>query len=55
VRESDRSEETKKFSTRRSKLTHGTNDSSKSGLGNPDLGRFLLKQARDLVSLGDNP
>uniref|UniRef100_A0A6N2LJM8 Uncharacterized protein n=1 Tax=Salix viminalis TaxID=40686 RepID=A0A6N2LJM8_SALVM len=35
------------------KLPNGTKDES--GLDNPDLGRFLLKQARDLVSSGDNP
>ncbi|XP_022738923.1 protein KINESIN LIGHT CHAIN-RELATED 3-like isoform X2 [Durio zibethinus] len=38
-----------------SKLQNGTEDASESGLGNPDLGPFLLKQARDLVSSGDNP
>ncbi|KAJ9140333.1 hypothetical protein P3X46_030992 [Hevea brasiliensis] len=37
------------------KLKNGTEDSSESGLDNPDLGRFLLKQARDLISSGDNP
>lgn len=37
------------------KLQNGTDDSSKAGLENPDLGRFLLKQARDLISSGDNP
>ncbi|XWS60726.1 hypothetical protein CRYUN_Cryun07bG0060500 [Craigia yunnanensis] len=36
-------------------LQNGTEDASESGLGNPDLGPFLLKQARDLVSSGDNP
>ncbi|KAJ4829081.1 Protein KINESIN LIGHT CHAIN-RELATED 3 [Turnera subulata] len=36
------------------KSQNGTEDSSESGLDNPDLGRFLLKQARDLVSSGDN-
>ncbi|XAR50175.1 hypothetical protein NMG60_11004429 [Bertholletia excelsa] len=30
-------------------------DSSESPADNPDLGPFLLKQARDLISLGDNP
>ncbi|XP_009627990.1 protein KINESIN LIGHT CHAIN-RELATED 3-like [Nicotiana tomentosiformis] len=38
-----------------SKLKNGTEDSSDSGLDNPDLGPFLLKQARDLISGGDNP
>ncbi|KAM7475536.1 hypothetical protein LguiB_022779 [Lonicera macranthoides] len=33
----------------------GTEDPSDSGLDNPDLGPFLLKQARDLISSGDNP
>ncbi|OMO67714.1 Tetratricopeptide TPR-1 [Corchorus olitorius] len=37
-----------------SKLQNGTEDASESGFGNPDLGPFLLKQARDLVSSGDN-
>ncbi|GKV18922.1 hypothetical protein SLEP1_g29238 [Rubroshorea leprosula] len=32
--------------------TNGTEDES--GLGNPALGPFLLKQARDLISSGDN-
>ncbi|KAK8287270.1 hypothetical protein V6Z11_D07G047000 [Gossypium hirsutum] len=38
-----------------SKLQNGTEDASESWLGNPDLGPFLLKQARDLVSARDNP
>ncbi|EOY20701.1 hypothetical protein QUC31_006991 [Theobroma cacao] len=38
-----------------SKLQNGSEDASESGLGNPDLGPYLLKQARDLVSSGDNP
>ncbi|GMI75389.1 kinesin light chain-related 3, h cellulose synthase-microtubule uncoupling 3 [Hibiscus trionum] len=37
-----------------SKLQNGTEDASESGLANPDLGPFLLKQARDLVSSGEN-
>ncbi|KAL3575303.1 hypothetical protein D5086_023404 [Populus alba] len=37
------------------KLPNGTKDSSESGLDNPELGQFLLKQARDLISSGDNP
>ncbi|KAF2311405.1 hypothetical protein GH714_022718 [Hevea brasiliensis] len=32
-----------------------SSNTSKKGLDNPDLGRFLLKQARDLISSGDNP
>ncbi|KAJ7956249.1 Protein KINESIN LIGHT CHAIN-RELATED 3 [Quillaja saponaria] len=28
---------------------------TESGLDNPDLGPFLLKQARDLIALGENP
>ncbi|THG20148.1 hypothetical protein TEA_002384 [Camellia sinensis var. sinensis] len=39
----------------RLKLKNGTEDSSGSGLENSDLGPFLLKQARDLISSGDNP
>lgn len=38
-----------------SKLQIGTEDVAESGLNNPDLGPFLLKQARDLISSGDNP
>ncbi|KAL3512849.1 hypothetical protein ACH5RR_025566 [Cinchona calisaya] len=37
------------------KSQNGNEDSSESGLDNPDLGPFLLKQARDLISSGDNP
>ncbi|GMJ13483.1 kinesin light chain-related 3, h cellulose synthase-microtubule uncoupling 3 [Hibiscus trionum] len=37
-----------------SKLQNGTEEAAESGLANPDLGPFLLKQARDLVSSGDN-
>ncbi|XP_060204844.1 protein KINESIN LIGHT CHAIN-RELATED 3-like [Lycium barbarum] len=37
-----------------SKLKNGTEDLSDSGLDNPDLGPFLLKQARDLISSGDS-
>ncbi|KAJ4712324.1 Protein KINESIN LIGHT CHAIN-RELATED 3 [Melia azedarach] len=40
---------------RRAKLQNGTEDASESALGNPDLGPFLLKQARESVSTGDNP
>lgn len=36
------------------KLQNG-NENSDAGLDNPDLGPFLLKQARDLMSSGDNP
>ncbi|XP_050223496.1 protein KINESIN LIGHT CHAIN-RELATED 3-like [Mercurialis annua] len=37
------------------KLQHGTEDPADSGLCNPDVARFLLKQSRDLISAGDNP
>lgn len=37
-----------------SKLQDGSQDSAESELANPDLGPFLLKQARDLISSGDN-
>ncbi|KAL6006969.1 hypothetical protein ACLOJK_032465 [Asimina triloba] len=37
------------------KLNNGTEDLIETSLDNPDLGPFLLKQARDLVSSGDNP
>ena len=36
------------------KLQNGNEDQSEAGLENPDLGPFLLKQARDLMSSGDN-
>lgn len=36
------------------KMLNGAEDSSDAGLDNPDLGPFLLKQARDLMSSGDN-
>ncbi|KAG6633105.1 hypothetical protein I3843_12G025800 [Carya illinoinensis] len=38
-----------------SKLQNESKDSTESELANPDLGPFLLKQARDLISSGDNP
>lgn len=37
------------------KSQKGTEDMSDSSVENPDLGPFLLKQARDLISSGDNP
>ncbi|CAN1774768.1 Protein KINESIN LIGHT CHAIN-RELATED 3 [Linum perenne] len=37
-----------------SKVHNGTEESSELGRDNPILGRVLLKQARDLVSSGDN-
>ena len=37
-----------------SKLQDGSQDPAESELANPDLGPFLLKQARDLISSGDN-
>ncbi|KAK9272182.1 hypothetical protein L1049_002553 [Liquidambar formosana] len=37
------------------KLLNGTEDPLEAGLENPDLGPFLLKQTRDLISSGDNP
>nr|GMC69877.1 protein KINESIN LIGHT CHAIN-RELATED 3-like [Ipomoea batatas] len=45
----------KEFSCRGLKSQKGTEDTSDSGVENPDLGPFLLKQARDLISSGDNP
>lgn len=39
----------------REKLINGTEDPSEESLNNPDLGPFLLKQARDLISSGDSP
>ncbi|KAL6997175.1 Protein KINESIN LIGHT CHAIN-RELATED 3 [Sarracenia purpurea var. burkii] len=45
------------ISTRRqrgTKLQNGAEGSPESGLVNPDLGPFLLKQARHLISTGDN-
>uniref|UniRef100_A0A2P2JRZ2 Kinesin light chain n=1 Tax=Rhizophora mucronata TaxID=61149 RepID=A0A2P2JRZ2_RHIMU len=38
-----------------SKLQNGNEGSLESELDNPDIGRYLLKQARDLISSGDNP
>lgn len=38
-----------------SKLQNGSQGLPDSDLANPDLGPFLLKQARDLISSGDNP
>lgn len=38
-----------------SKLQNGSQGSTESDLLSPDLGPFLLKQARDLISTGDNP
>lgn len=37
------------------KLHTGTEDLLDAGLDNPDLGPFLLKQTRDLISSGENP
>lgn len=37
-----------------SKLQDGSQDPAESEFANPDLGPFLLKQARDLISSGDN-
>ncbi|KAF6157373.1 hypothetical protein GIB67_004311 [Kingdonia uniflora] len=39
----------------RNKLPNGTEDLTEDSLNNPELGPFLLKQARDLISSGDNP
>ncbi|KAL3618031.1 Protein KINESIN LIGHT CHAIN-RELATED 3 [Castilleja foliolosa] len=38
-----------------SKKIKNSADPSEAGLENPDLGPFLLKQAKDLMSSGDNP
>ncbi|PIA40539.1 hypothetical protein AQUCO_02500325v1 [Aquilegia coerulea] len=40
---------------RRVKFPNGTEDPSEESLPNPDLGPFLIKQARDLISSGDTP
>lgn len=37
------------------KFHNGTEDLLEAGLDNPDLGPFLLKQTRDLISSGENP
>ncbi|XWS40748.1 hypothetical protein CRYUN_Cryun17cG0022100 [Craigia yunnanensis] len=37
------------------KFQNGTGDSLEAGLENPDLGPFLLKQTRDMMSSGENP
>ncbi|WOH05259.1 hypothetical protein DCAR_0624673 [Daucus carota subsp. sativus] len=45
----------KNISLRGVSSQNGGDDSSDSGRENPDLGPFLLKQATDLISSGDNP
>ncbi|PSS07790.1 Protein KINESIN LIGHT CHAIN-RELATED like [Actinidia chinensis var. chinensis] len=40
---------------KRPRKQNAAEESSESGLDNLDLGPFLLKQARDLISSGDNP
>ncbi|KAK6280582.1 hypothetical protein POUND7_020849 [Theobroma cacao] len=37
------------------KFQNGTGDNLEAGLENPDLGPFLLKQTRDMMSSGENP
>ncbi|PRQ53905.1 putative acetyltransferase A, auxiliary subunit [Rosa chinensis] len=37
------------------KLQNGVEDPSVEGLDSPDLGPFLLKQARDMISAGESP
>ncbi|KAJ4824506.1 Protein KINESIN LIGHT CHAIN-RELATED 2 [Turnera subulata] len=39
----------------RAKLLNGTGDVLEAGLDNPDLGPFLLKLTRDMISTGENP
>lgn len=43
------------FALRGVRLQNGVGDPSVEGLGNPDLGPFLLKQARDMISAGESP
>ncbi|XP_068638933.1 protein KINESIN LIGHT CHAIN-RELATED 3-like [Aristolochia californica] len=45
----------KNFTLGASKLHNGTVDPAEVALDNPELGPFLLKHARDLISSGDNP
>ena len=40
---------------RRVKIQNGVEDPQVDELDNPDLGPFLLKQARDMISSGENP
>ncbi|TYH76141.1 hypothetical protein ES332_D04G065500v1 [Gossypium tomentosum] len=37
------------------KFNNGTGDSLEAGLENPELGPFLLKQTRNMISSGENP
>lgn len=43
------------FSLRGVRLQNGVGDPSVDGSDNPDLGPFLLKQARDMISAGESP
>lgn len=43
------------FALRGVRLQNGVGDPSAEGLDNPDLGPFLLKQARDMISAGESP
>ncbi|KAK9004077.1 hypothetical protein V6N11_001890 [Hibiscus sabdariffa] len=43
------------FALNGAKFQDGTGDSLEDGLENPDLGPFLLKQTRDMMSSGENP
>lgn len=43
------------FSVRGVRLQNGVGDPSAEGLDIPDLGPFLLKQARDMISAGESP
>lgn len=43
------------FALRGVRLQNGVGDPSVEGLDNPDLGPFLLKQARDMISAGESP
>ncbi|XVE83960.1 hypothetical protein DITRI_Ditri16bG0130800 [Diplodiscus trichospermus] len=45
----------KNFALLGAKFQNGTGDSLEAGLENPDLGPFLLKQTRDMMSSGENP
>ncbi|KAK0593621.1 hypothetical protein LWI29_026689 [Acer saccharum] len=43
------------FASLTAKFQNGMEDSPEAGLDNPDLGPFLLKQAREMISCGEKP
>ena len=43
------------FASVGAKFQNGNEDPLASGLDNPDLGPFLLKHTKDMISSGENP